>query len=103
MPELVIRLNENPISNVCPLCDTETNPNIGAELFLADTEQIVCLECGSKHAPILAGLLTFADLSRLFQTAEEMFGSTWEKKLDFKRIPMNSFGIEKVEVISNAN
>lgn len=92
--ELIIKLNENPHPNDCPMCGEITNPNVGAEIFLAETESVVCLECASKHAPILAGLLTFADLARLFQTAETMFGETWEKKLEFRRIPMNSFGFD---------
>ena len=119
MINLIIKLNRNPLPNDCPLCDLPTNPNIGAELFLADTEAVVCLECGSKHAPILATLLTFGDMSRFFQTigkptiedylgfielsklfesAETIFGNGWTDEQNIRRIPMNSFGIQRAEV-----
>ncbi len=61
---LIIKLNQNAMPNDCPLCGVETTPNIGAELFLAETESVVCFECASKHAPILACLITFADICR---------------------------------------
>ena len=119
---LIIKLNENPMPNDCPLCGEQTNPNIGAELFLAGTESIVCIDCGSKHAPLLACPITFADMSRWFQSndnpvladflnfaelsnlterAENRFGAKWEDESQFKRSPMNvyqSFGIQKSEV-----
>ncbi len=105
MPNLIIKLNENPTPNDCPLCGNQTNPNIGAELFLADTERIVCFDCAERDAPVLACLITFADLSRGFQmkdkpllgdflrfaqlskaldTAERMFGAKWTKMQTFR-------------------
>lgn len=96
-PALFIKLNDNPIPNLCPLCQTETNPNIGAEIFLENTDKVVCFDCAERHAPILAGLITFADLSRLFQTAESNFGEKWEKSQSFKGNPLNtyqSFGVQ---------
>jgi hypothetical protein len=101
----IIKLNENPTPNDCPLCGNQTNPNIGAELFLADTERIVCFDCAERDAPVLACLITFADLSRAFQmkdkpllgdflrfaqlskaldTAERMFGAKWTKMQTFR-------------------
>jgi hypothetical protein len=79
--------------------------NIGAELFLADTERIVCFDCAERDAPVLACLITFADLSRDFQmrdkpllgdflrfaqlskaldTAERMFGPKWTEMQNFR-------------------
>ena len=105
MPNLIIKLNENPMPHDCPLCGNQTNPNIGAELFLADTERIVCFDCAEPHAPILACLITFADLARGFQmrdkpllgdflvfaqlskpleTAETMFGAKWTEMQNFR-------------------
>ena len=100
MPVLVIKINDNPIPNLCPFCNTETNPNIGAEIFVAGTNNVVCLECAEKHAPILAGLITFAEVSRLFQTAENAFGEKWEKAQSFKGQSMNAyqdFGFEQAK------
>ncbi len=119
---LTIKLNQNPNPNDCPLCGIKTNPNIGAEVFLADTETVVCIDCGSKEAPILAALLTFGDYSRLFDEsgepigkrletyfelsklfcqAERAFGDKWAEAHNFSRSPMNayqSFGVQKAEV-----
>jgi hypothetical protein len=108
---LIIKLNKNINPNDCPLCGEITNPNIGAELFLAGSETIVCLDCAMKHAPILACLLTFADISRvitvekpiladlltfaelseLHQRAEEIFGAKWEQSEGFRKSSMNAY------------
>ncbi len=96
--DLIIKLNENPMPNDCPLCDNQTNPNIGAEIFLDGTDKVVCFDCAEYHAPLLAGLITFADLSRIFQTSENNFGEKWSEKQNFRRSPMNvyqSFGVQK--------
>lgn len=111
-PNLIIKLNDYPLGNECPLCGQLTNPNIGAELFTADTDEIVCLDCGMKHAPILSCLITFADfaraldihgnpllaellcfaeLSELLQKAEIAFGDKWEYKEGFTKSPMNTY------------
>lgn len=119
---LIIKLNENPFPGDCPLCGGITNPKIGAELFLADTETIVCIECASKHSPILACLETFDDLARRFQllenptvadflafeklskltqTAEEIFANQWKDGQNFSRNSMNtyqSFRTQKAEM-----
>lgn len=63
-----IQINDNPIPTACPLCGNETNPNIGAELFLDNL--VVCRECGEKNSEMLAGLLTLADVARLFTSRD---------------------------------
>lgn len=109
---LIIGLNQNPLPGDCPICSRPVNANIGAELFLADTEQIVCLDCGSKHAPILACLITFADFSRaleingqpllgellsfaelseLFKKAEAQFGDKWQDAAGYVGSSMNVY------------
>ena len=96
--DLIIKLNDNPIPNLCPLCDRETNPNIGAEIFLAETDKIVCFDCAEIHSPILAGLITFGDLSRIFQISENRFAEKWENAQSIKGNSLNkyqSFGIQK--------
>ena len=73
----LIQINSNPIPNNCPLCGNETNPNIGAELFLDDL--VVCRPCGERHSENLASLLTLADASRLFSTSESNYGLLWQE------------------------
>lgn len=121
---LIIKLNENPLPNPCPLCGEQTNPNIGAELFLVETDTIVCLDCASEHAPVLAVLISFNDFSRLFHEsgesigrrmetyfglskmlieAENEFGAKWTDAQGIKERSINSyqsFGVQKAEVQS---
>lgn len=112
MFNLTIKLNSNPLPNDCPLCGEQTNPNIGAEIFLAETETIVCIECAGKHSPVLACLVTFNDLARQFQAlvnptiadhlafselskltvrAEEMHGEKWTESQEIKTRSINSY------------
>ena len=107
---LIIKLNDNPTPNDCPICGRKTNPNIGAELFLENTETVICQKCGMKYAPVLACLISFADFSRdldidrkptigelicfaelseLFQFAETKFGNRWANEQEFVKSPMN--------------
>lgn len=109
---LIIKLNQNPIPNDCPLCGQLTNPNIGAELFLADSDQIVCFDCGGNFSPVLACLITFANIARDFQfienpiiadyltfaelskitaQTENRFGEIWANESSFIKSPMNSY------------
>lgn len=122
MLNLIIKLNQNPMPDNCPFCGVEITPNIGAELFLTETENIVCLDCGMIHAPVLTTLLAFGDYSRLFDesgesvgkrietyfqlskvfvSSEKRFGDIWEENQNIERIPKNSFGIQP-EVKANA-
>lgn len=112
MNKIIIKTNNNPMPNNCPLCNRQTNPNIGAELFLENTDQIVCLGCATKQAPILACFIAFADYSRfledgkeikigdllflselsgLFQKAEISFGEKWANEQEFVKSPMNTY------------
>jgi hypothetical protein len=75
-----IRINENPLPNECPLCTGKTNPNIGAELFLDGTDQIVCFDCGLLHSPLLAALVNMADGARFFVRYEDEFSEEWETR-----------------------
>ena len=103
MAEIIIKLNDNPNPNACPFCQVQTNPNIGAELFLAGTNMTVCFGCASKRAPILAGLIAFENLSRIHLDNENRFGQKWENEKQIKGSSMNTyqdFGFEKREVIN---
>ena len=76
--KLAIKVNSNPISEPCPLCGQPTNPNIGAELTLADNELVVCHDCGREHAPLLVALLTFGFIATDYHLYEQDFGQMWQ-------------------------
>lgn len=52
-PEFWIRMNNMDTREICPLCDSTLDAQIGAECFLADTWRAVCGECLMKHEPEL--------------------------------------------------
>jgi hypothetical protein len=88
---LIIKLNENPLPNLCPLCGLETVPNIGAELFLAKTDSIVCIDCASEHAPVLAILASFNDFSRLFHESGESIGRRMETYFGLSKMLIEAY------------
>jgi hypothetical protein len=75
---LAIKLNSNPNPEPCPLCGQETNPNIGAELTLAENELVVCRDCGLTHAPLLVSLLTLGFLATDYSLCERDYGDLWQ-------------------------
>jgi hypothetical protein len=56
-PDLALQLNHRPYHAPCKLCGTETNHERGPALFVAGAEDLVCGDCGRKHAPELRGML----------------------------------------------
>lgn len=84
MTKLSIKLNTNPTSEPCPLCGNPTNPNIGAELALADCDLVVCHDCGRLHAPLLVGILDLSFSAREFAFAEKNFGLMWQETKEVK-------------------
>jgi hypothetical protein len=75
---LAIKLNQRIEPDACPLCGTVVNPNIGAELFLADSDLIVCRNCGREHAPALIALLVLAFFATDYGLCEREFGELWQ-------------------------
>ena len=75
---LAIKLNSNISPDTCPLCGQAVNPNIGAELFLADNDLIVCRDCGRDHAPALVALLTLGFIATDYSLCERDFGDLWQ-------------------------
>ena len=57
---LAIKLNNTASNDPCALCGTRTDPDVGPELFLDGTWELVCYECGKQHAPQLVNLLVGA-------------------------------------------
>lgn len=70
---IVVRLNNCAANDACALCGERTDPQVGPELFLADTWKVVCRHCGKKHAPYLTELVeALPDEPALFaEIAEE--------------------------------
>jgi len=54
---LAIKLNGESSAYECALCADERTSAEGLELFLADTWDLVCDECGRKYAPLLMALM----------------------------------------------
>ncbi len=57
MTALAIKFNNCATNDPCAICGAKTGPSIGYELFLADSYDLVCYECGRKHAPVLVAML----------------------------------------------
>jgi len=60
--KLAIKINNCALNDPCGICGRRTDPDVGPELFLADSWHPVCWQCGEKHAPALVRLLEFRQL-----------------------------------------
>ena len=69
--QLAIKINESSSEYVCAVCGDERISASGLELFMADTWDIVCAECGREHAPLLVALLDLGGAAEGF-TATRM-------------------------------
>lgn len=76
---LAIKLNLNAESLSCPLCNKQTNPNVGAELTLAENSTAVCRDCGNDYAPVLTALLELSEAATNFFLVENEFGNRWQE------------------------
>lgn len=56
-PYLAIKESSSVASEPCVLCGQPTYPFAGPELFLAETWDLVCWDCGGHHAPMLVDIL----------------------------------------------
>lgn len=57
--QFAIKLHGVLTNDPCVICGARTDPT-GIDLFIADTWELVCMECGRKHAPELCALLELA-------------------------------------------
>ncbi len=55
-----IMLNRRPAEARCAVCSKAVEADIGPQLYLAETRQLVCCECGDNEAPELTALLRLA-------------------------------------------
>ena len=60
MAHLTIKLGHGATNDGCVLCGNKVGLAGGPRLFLDDSSEAVCRECGKKHAPSLAALLDLA-------------------------------------------
>jgi hypothetical protein len=54
--KVAIKLNNCADNPPCAICGQRTDPEIGAEFFLADSWALVCHPCAEKNAPELWAL-----------------------------------------------
>jgi len=60
MVPLVIQHHHDAANETCALCGQRTLVDEGPQLFVADSLDAVCRDCGRKHAPSLVALLDLA-------------------------------------------
>jgi hypothetical protein len=57
--KLAIKPSSSASAELCALCGKKAEPQRPFDLFLNDTQQMVCKGCGEKHAPELVSLLDY--------------------------------------------
>ena len=57
--KLAIKPGSSVSAGLCALCGKKTEPQRPFDLFLNDTQQLVCKSCGEKNAPDLVSLLDY--------------------------------------------
>lgn len=56
---LVLKHNSNAVYAKCAICKKHTDAQIGIEIFLEETMEIVCRDCGKKYASELSKHLPY--------------------------------------------
>jgi hypothetical protein len=62
MPNLSIHC-QSTTGTTCGLCGKTAKYTVGPRLFLNDSGEVVCRDCGQRHAPALAALLDLASVA----------------------------------------
>ena len=70
--ELAIKLNPESSAYECALCEDARTSAQGPELFLADSWDLVCDECGRKYAPLLMALIDLGAAAEGYVTMRDM-------------------------------
>ncbi len=68
---LAIKMNEESSSYVCALCGDSRVSSVGPELFLADSWDLICDECGRKYAPTLMALIDLGGAAEGYITTRD--------------------------------
>jgi hypothetical protein len=61
MTPILLQARSTDLTAACGLCGELTTSPAGNQLVVAGADAPVCLDCGRKHAPTLAALVTLAD------------------------------------------
>ena len=69
--QLAIKLNDESSGYECAVCGDERTSAEGPELFLADTWDLVCDECGRKYAPLLMALIDLGGAAEGYVTVRD--------------------------------
>ena len=69
--ELAIKLNAESSTYECAICGDDRRSAVGPELFLSDTWDLVCDECGRKYAPALMALLDLGAAAEGYVTVRD--------------------------------
>lgn len=54
---LAIKFNNAATNDPCAICGIRTDPEVGPELFLDGTFELVCYDCGRTHSPELVAAI----------------------------------------------
>ena len=73
--KLAIKPSSLAGAELCALCGKKTEPQRPFDLFLNDTQQLVCKSCGEKHAPELISLLDYFYKGHYVEPEFRMSGS----------------------------
>lgn len=75
---LAIIINDLVAPLLCPLCNRKTNPNIGFELVLIESQRVVCRDCGRLAAPALVVLLELSSTAEELMLHSIALGERWQ-------------------------
>jgi len=76
--DLAIKLNPESSAYECAVCEDARTSAQGPELFLADSWDLVCDECGRKYAPLLMALIDLGAAAEGYVTVRDTIPSTEE-------------------------
>jgi hypothetical protein len=59
-------LNRKWAGAPCAICSKAIDADVGPQLFLAESRELICCECGDAEAPELAALLRLAESAQSY-------------------------------------
>ena len=59
-------LNRKSADVRCAICSKAIEADVGPQLFLAESRELICYECGDAEAPELAALLRLAESAQAY-------------------------------------
>jgi hypothetical protein len=90
MENITLRFCEEGGNGTCPLCGETVALRQGPGLFLGDSPEAVCRECGKKNAPHLVNLLDLAAVAeKVGRLCRHLLTPPMEALLDLARAAEN--------------